>query len=78
MNIWSSIKKKKISKSYLTEGSRLFLNKNIFEKCICNECIFKVLLIVNQTLKGENVLILTSVMGIITFWADTVCLFQGH
>jgi len=56
----------------------LFLNKNIFEKCICNECIFKVLLIVNQTLKGENVLILTSVMGIITFWADTVCLFQGH
>lgn len=72
-NIWGSSKKNNI-KSYLTEGSRLFLNKNIFEKCICNIFIFKVLLIVNQTLKGKIVLISTSVMGI-TFWADTVCLF---
>ena len=67
--------KEKNSKSYLTEGSRLLLNKNIFENVYAmNVYIFKVLLIVNKKLKEEIVLISTSVMGI-TFWADTVCLF---
>jgi len=70
MRIFEVPAKRIILRSYLTKGSRLFLNKNIFEKCICNEYIFKVLLIVNQTLKGKIVLISTSVMGI-KFWADT-------
>jgi len=63
MRIFEVPAKRIILSHILQKEADCFLNKNIFEKCICNECIFKVLLYCKSNIEGGNSIIFNKCNG---------------